>query len=240
MFAEGHGFFLLSHIPVVGHLLPAQVLGSLFVALLFVATMWVARLKLARVTRAPDGGVIPDSKLSYLNFFEIVAERTYGLTESVLGHHDAPRFFPVIGTIFLFIFVQNALGLIPGFLPPTDNLNTTLALGTFVFIYYNYVGLRASGLSYLKHFLGPVLWLSPLMLIIELISHVVRPLSLGLRLRGNMTGDHMVLAVFSELAPYLVPLIFMGLGLFVCFVQAFVFSLLTMVYISLASAHDDH
>jgi F-type H+-transporting ATPase subunit a len=237
MFAEGH-FFILSHLPVVGEMIPEQVLGSLFVALLFIATMWVARMKLARVMRAPDGGVVPDSKLSYLNFFEIVAERMYGLTESVIGHHDAAVHFPFIGSVFLFIFVQNVLGLIPGFIPPTDNLNTTLALGLFVFVYYNYYGFKTNGIGYLKHFLGPVLPLAPLMLIIELISHLARPLSLGLRLRGNMTGDHMVLGVFSELVPYLVPIIFMALGLFVCFVQAFVFSLLTMVYISLASSHD--
>ncbi|HTL12748.1 MAG TPA: hypothetical protein VL588_09690, partial [Bdellovibrionota bacterium] len=82
-------------------MIPEQVLGSLFVALLFIATMWVARMKLARVMRAPDGGVVPDSKLSYLNFFEIVAERMYGLTESVIGHHDAAVHFPFIGSVFL-------------------------------------------------------------------------------------------------------------------------------------------
>jgi F-type H+-transporting ATPase subunit a len=117
-------------------------------------------------------------------------------------------------------------------------MNTTLALGIFVFLYYNYVGLRANGIGYLKHFLGPMLWLAPLMLIIELASHIFRPLSLALRLRGNIMGDHVVLSVFSGLVPYLLPVIFYGIGVFVAFIQAFVFVLMTMVYISLSTAHD--
>jgi F-type H+-transporting ATPase subunit a len=167
-----------------------------------------------------------------------LAEKLYGLTESVIGHHDAPLYFPVIGSLFVFIFTCNLIGLIPGLLPPTDNMNTTLALGIFVFLYYNYVGLRANGIGYLKHFLGPMLWLAPLMLIIELASHIFRPLSLALRLRGNIMGDHVVLSVFSGLVPYLLPVIFYGIGVFVAFIQAFVFVLMTMVYISLSTAHD--
>ncbi len=100
------------------------------------------------------------------------------------------------------------------------------------------MGLKVNGLAYLKHFLGPVLWLGPLMLIIEIASHVFRPLSLALRLRGNIMGDHVVLSIFSDLVPLVVPMIFYGLGIFVAFVQAFVFCLMTMVYISLSTAHD--
>jgi F-type H+-transporting ATPase subunit a len=113
-----------------------------------------------------------------------------------------------------------------------------MAIGVFAFFYYNYAGLKANGLSYLKHFLGPVLWLAPLMVVIEIASHVFRPLSLGLRLRGNIFADHIVAGAFSGLVPYLVPVIFYGLGVFVAFVQAFVFCLMTMVYISLSTAHD--
>jgi F-type H+-transporting ATPase subunit a len=144
----------------------------------------------------------------------------------------------VIGTLFVFIFASNLLGLIPVFQPATDNMNTTLALGLFVFLYYNYAGFKAHGAAYLKHFLGPVLWLAPLMLVIELASHLFRPLSLALRLRGNILGDHIVLGVFSGLVPYLLPVIFYGLGVFVAFMQAFVFCLMTMVYISLSTSHD--
>jgi F-type H+-transporting ATPase subunit a len=158
----------------------------------------------------------------------------------VIGKHDAPIYFPVIGSLFVFIFFSNMLGLIPGVIPSTENLNTTLAVGTFVFVYYNYAGLRAHGLAYLKHFLGPVLWLAPLMLVIELASHIFRPISLALRLRGNIMGDHVVLHVFSGLVPLILPVVFYGMGVFVAFIQAFVFCLMTMVYISLSTAHDDH
>jgi F-type H+-transporting ATPase subunit a len=117
-------------------------------------------------------------------------------------------------------------------------MNTTLALGLFVFLYYNYAGFKAHGFGYLKQFFGPVIWLAPLMFIIEVASHVFRPLSLALRLRGNIMGDHIVLGVFSGLVPYLLPVIFYGLGVFVAFMQAFVFCLMTMVYISLSTSHD--
>jgi len=133
------------------------------------------------------------------------------------------------------------LGLIPGFLPPTDNINTNLAIALTVFVYYHIMGIKAHGVkNYLKHFMGPILWLGPLMIVIELIGHCVRPISLSLRLFGNITGDHLVLGIFSGLVPILVPVVFMALGLFVSFIQAFVFSLLSMIYINLATAHEEH
>lgn len=208
------------------------------ISALVLGTTLVARAQLVRAMKTEEGALIPESKLTFRNFFEIIAEALYGLTESVMGPHDAPKFYPVIGTLFVFIFTSNIVGLIPGFLPPTSNLNTTLALGLFVFLYYNYAGLRENGLAYLKHFFGPVLLLGPLMLVIELASHVFRPLSLALRLRGNIDGDHVILGVFSDLVPYGIPVIFYGLGVFVAFIQAFVFCLMTMVYISLSTAHD--
>lgn len=219
---------------------PSHVVMAIFAAVVLVLATLVARAQLNAVMRAPDGGLVPESKLTYRNFFEIVAESLFSLTESVIGQHDAPIYFPVIGTLFVFIFFSNILGLIPGVIPSTENLNTTLAVGTFVFVYYNFAGLRAHGLAYLKHFLGPVVWLAPLMLIIELASHIFRPISLALRLRGNIMGDHVVLHVFSGLVPLLLPVVFYGMGVFVAFIQAFVFCLMTMVYISLSTAHDDH
>ncbi|MBN22116.1 MAG: ATP synthase F0 subunit A [Bdellovibrionaceae bacterium] len=232
-----HGFTWFSLIPALEHG-PHHVTGSILIASFMIITMWVARVQMLRAHHSSEGALIPDDKLSYRNFFEILAEGLFKLTQNVIGDHDAPRFYPMLGVLFTFIFFSNLLGLIPGFLPPTDNLNTTLALGTFVFIYYNWVGIKEHGIGYLKHFMGPVLWLSPLMAIIEIASHVFRPLSLALRLRGNIMGDHVVLSVFSDLAPYLIPMIFYGLGIFVAFVQAFVFCLMTMVYISLSTSHD--
>jgi len=234
---EEHGFNLLSYLPLFKEL-PNHVGMTILVSLVLFATTYVARGQLVRVMRGADGGLVPDSKLTYRNFFEIIAESLYKLTESVIGHHETPTYYPVIGTLFVFIFASNLVGLIPVFRPPTDNLNTTLALGLFVFVYYNYAGFKAHGVAYLKQFLGPVLWLAPLMLVIELASHLFRPLSLALRLRGNILGDHIVLGVFSGLVPYLLPVIFYGLGVFVAFMQAFVFCLMTMVYISLSTSHD--
>jgi F-type H+-transporting ATPase subunit a len=236
MHHEGTPFTWLSFIGL-GHF-PSHVVMAVIVAATLVLTTLVARAQLTAVVRSADGGLVPDSKMTYRNFFEIIAENLYSLTQSVIGHHDAPIYFPVIGTVFVFIFVSNLLGLIPGLLPPTDNINTTLALGVFVFLYYNFAGLKANGLSYLKHFFGPILWLAPLMFVIEIASHIFRPLSLALRLRGNIMGDHIVLHVFSGLVPLLLPVIFYGLGVFVAFIQAFVFCLMTMVYISLSTAHD--
>jgi F-type H+-transporting ATPase subunit a len=238
MATAGHSSFsFLQQIPGLEHV-PNHILTAGFVGITLILTSWVARLQLKTAMQRPDGGIVPDRTLTYRNFFEIVAEKLYGLTESVIGHHDAPTFFPVIGSLFVFIFTSNILGLVPGLGASTDNINTTLALGIFVFIYYNYAGFKANGVGYLKHFLGPMLALAPLMLVIELASHVFRPLSLALRLRGNIMGDHVVLGIFSDLVPYLLPVIFYGLGAFVAFIQAFVFCLMTMVYISMSTSHD--
>lgn len=182
--------------------------------------------------------LIPPARLSFLNFADLISESLYKLAKSVLGE-DAKTYFPIVGALFLYIFFNNLLGLFPGFSPATDNVNTTLACGAFVFIYYNYQGFKSAGWAYLKHFFGPVWYMAWLLLPIELISHFVRPFTLALRLKGNMAGDHTVLAVFTDMAPYVVPVPVYFLGLLVCFLQAFIFVMLTMVYISMAK-HSDH
>lgn len=237
-----HGFNWLSLLPFMSehdnvHHYGHVFMGVAVAALILIASL-IARIQLGAAQAREDEGLIPDEKLTFRNFFEIIAEKLYGLAVNVMGKHGAEKYFPIVGALFLFIFVSNLVGLIPGLLPPTDNLNTTFALGLFVFLYYNYVGLRENGLGYLKHFAGPILWLAPLMLIVEIASHVFRPISLGLRLRGNIMGDHVVLGIFNDLLPYAVPAIFYGVGLFVALVQAFVFCLMTMVYISLSASHD--
>ncbi len=189
------------------------------------------------VAGTPEQALIPAPTISLRNFFEVIVESLTGFVDSVIPH-GGQVYLPVVATMFIYIFVNNVFGLLPGFAPATDNLNTTLSIGVFSFVLYNVEGIRANGISYLKHFLGPLIWLAPLMLPIELISQMVRPLSLGLRLFGNMTGDHTVLSIFLNLVPIGVPVIFYALGLFVCFVQAFVFSLLSMVYLQMATAHD--
>ncbi|MCB0393933.1 MAG: F0F1 ATP synthase subunit A [Bdellovibrionales bacterium] len=190
--------------------------------------------------KATKGNPAPSGKFNVRGVFEFITEFIVGLVDTVIGKHGR-IFVPFFCALFTYILLNNLVGLVPGMTPATDNINTTAAIGLVSFILYNFLGIKEHGVvSYLKHFMGPIIWLAPLMLVIELISHLVRPLSLGMRLAGNMTGDHTVLGVFLDLVPAWmpVPVIFYGLGLFVCLVQAFVFTLLSMVYVSMAVAHD--
>jgi len=225
--------FTWFHLSSVLEKYPDHVLTAGFCTLLLAVLCVLAKA----VAGTPEQALIPAPKISLRNFFEVIVESLTGFVDSVMSH-DGQVYLPVVATMFIYIFINNVFGLFPGFSPATDNLNTTLSIGLFSFVLYNIEGLRAHGIAYVKHFLGPLIWLAPLMLPIELISQLVRPLSLGLRLFGNMTGDHTVLSIFLDLVPLGIPIIFYALGLFVCFVQAFVFSLLSMVYLSMATAHD--
>jgi F-type H+-transporting ATPase subunit a len=181
--------------------------------------------------------IMPAQRFSVRAIFEAVIELITSLSDLVIGH-DGRKFVPMFATLFFFVILNNMVGLIPGMTPATDNINTTCAMGLVIFVVYNMYGIKENGMTYLKHFLGPVLLLAPLILPIELLSHAFRPLTLGLRLQGNMTADHMVLGAFIELTPYVIPTVFYFLGLFVSFMQAFVFTMLTMIYISLSIAHE--
>lgn len=219
------------------HGLPHVIMGLfVIVLLLFAAFRYRGHLAVAG-----DGGVVPERKLNARSFIEIVSEAALGMMSGVMGREAAKYFLPLIGSLALFILVANLLGLVPGFLPATDNLNTTLALGAVVFIVTHIYGVKKHGFGhYFAHFLGPVWWLAPLMLPIELISHLARPLSLALRLMGNMFGDHQVLFIFMSFGLPLIPLPLMALGLLVCVVQTVVFTLLFIVYLSLAVEVHDH
>ena len=207
-----------------------------FVAVLLIILSIVANRKLRHI----DKFVVPPRKFSIAGLFDVITEGILKLMEGVMGER-AVKFLPVIGSVFIYIFVCNLLSLVPGFLPPTDNINTNLPCALTVFVYYHVMGIKEQGLKgYLKHFAGPIIWLAPLMFSLEIVSHCVRPISLSVRLFGNITGDHMVLGIFSNLIPFVVPVIFMFLGLFVAFIQAFVFSLLSTVYITLATEHEQH
>jgi F-type H+-transporting ATPase subunit a len=171
------------------------------------------------------------------NFVEVVIEAFGGLLEQMIGRQGR-QFLPFIGTAGLFILTSNLLGNIPGFTPPTANLNTNVALAVTVFVYYNYCGIRKHGLlNYLKHFCGPVWWLAPLMFPIEFIGHLARPVSLSIRLFGNMFGEESVITILLALVwlgmPYLIWLgIMLPLSLFTAVVQTFIFIMLSMVYIA--------
>ncbi|HYA86214.1 MAG TPA: F0F1 ATP synthase subunit A [Nitrospirota bacterium] len=165
------------------------------------------------------------------NFLETVVGALEDFVVDIMGP-EGKHYFPLIGTLFLFILVCNLQGLVPGFDSPTANLNTTLALALVAFTMTHYIGLRRHGIGYVKHFMGPMWVLAPLMLPIEVISHLARVISLSFRLFGNMIAKHKLLLVLALLAPYIAPVPILGLGLLVAFVQAGVFTLLTMLYLS--------
>lgn len=171
------------------------------------------------------------------NFAEVIVELFQSLLDQMIGRHGR-QFLPLVGTAGLFILTSNLLPNIPGFQPPTANWNTTVALALTVFVSYNYFGIRKHGLgNYLKHFCGPIWWLAPIMFPIELIGHLARPVSLSVRLFGNIFGEESVVTILLGLIwlvmPYIIWLgIMLPLGLLKAAVQTFVFILLTMVYIA--------
>jgi F-type H+-transporting ATPase subunit a len=220
----GHSHWTLTHVLVA----TTVVLFVLYGALRFRAA----------VVGGGRAGLVPPARFNLRNLFELLCDATLGLMTGVMGEKNARRFFPLIGSLALFILFNNLAALIPGMAPGTDTLKTNLALAGVVFLLSHYYGLREHGISYLKHFIGPIWWLAPLMLPIELIGHLARPVSLSLRLMGNMVADHKVIFMFFSLVPWFVPIPFYFLGMLVCVVQTLVFCLLSMVYISMAISHD--
>ena len=219
---------------------------------------WVAMVLLALVT------LIASRRLEMVprgaqNFMEIVLEQFLTLIDDVLGH-EGRRYLPLLATLGLFIVTSNLMGLVPGLIAPTANLNTTAACALIVFFAYHWIGIRKQGIrAYARHFMGPVVWLAWLMIPIEIVSHLARPLSLSLRLFGNMTGGHILLAVFFFLmgfdgmlgwaltgslggvllgAPTALIMVVFTVGflyplkILVAFLQAFIFVMLSMLYIA--------
>jgi F-type H+-transporting ATPase subunit a len=171
------------------------------------------------------------------NFFEIVVSGLEEFMVDITGE-EGRWFFPFIATLFLYIATCNLCGLLPGFFPPTASINTTLSCALPVFIFTHYIGIRYHGLKYIKHFLGPVWWMAPLIFVIELIGHLARIMSLSFRLFGNIMGHELVLAILFMLAgAFFAPLPIMAMGIFVSFVQAFVFFLLSIMYFAGAMEH---
>ncbi len=219
------------------HFTLAHVLSSLLVAIFLIFGAVAYRRMVARRGRE---ALVPPSRFNLRNLFEMFCDAVLSTMEGVMGKKNAVKYLPFVGAFAFFIFFNNALALIPGFSPPTDTLKTNLALSLLVFFATHYFGVREHGIKYFKHFLGPIWWLAPLMLPIEIISHIARPMSLSVRLMGNMASDHKVVATFTMLVPLLVPIPFLVLGTLVVIVQTLVFCLLTMVYISMAVAHEEH
>lgn len=171
------------------------------------------------------------------NVLELVISGIENFMVETIGE-EGRWLFPLAATVFIYIFIGNLIGIIPGFFPPTANLNTTASCALTVVVFTHVIGIKYHGAAYVKHFLGPVWWMSPLIFIIEIIGHLARILSLSFRLFGNMMGHEIVLAILFGLAgAFFAPLPIMALGIFVAFVQGFVFFLLSIIYFQGAMEH---
>ena len=229
----------MPHIPTIFDQLEPYVIAP--VATLMLTVLVLALMALAVSSGlTKDPGLVPSEKLTLRNLLEILLEGMGDQMEGAIGP-EWHRYVPLVCTLGLFILISNLTGLIPFFTGPTTFIETNLAWAVISFASYNVIGVRHHGLAYFKRFLGPVPVLMPLMLPIEIINHLARMLSLTLRLTANMFADHTLVAIFvtMPLVGFFVPWAIMGLGLFVAFLQAFIFSYLTVVFIgeALEEAH---
>jgi F-type H+-transporting ATPase subunit a len=215
----------------------------LFLAMIMTAITVTLTFRAGRALRDPERALVPPRRLNARNFAEILLDTIMKAMTDAMGEKYARQALPLVATIAFYVFFSNVLGLIPGFSPPTENLNVTLAPALVVFVSTHYFGIKQHGVKgYAKHFLGPVWYIAPLYLAIELVGHLARVISLSFRLMGNMIGDHKVLSAFLGLTAfsYLFPVPMWFLGLIVVTVQTLVFALLAIVYIQLAVAHEEH
>src|SRR5918999_6033576 len=232
------------------HFLGEHTFFAVIAALLLIVFALKARASLASV----QDPVVPVSGLSCRNVAELLVQLLVAQSDQIIGKQGR-KYVPFFGTFFFFILVSNLMGLLPGFAPPTGNLNTTLGLALVSFIGYNVIGVREQGMSYLQHFFGPMISLPaksalgkiallPVLLLsmaffflLAAFSHGFRPVSLSLRLFGNMMGDHQVIEAFTNLTKLVIPVAFYMMGTLVSIIQAFVFTLLSMIYVALAVSH---
>lgn len=171
---------------------------------------------------------------------ELAVEFLEGQLEENVGH-DGHQFLPIIGTLGVFIAFSNVVGLIPGLGSPTSNANVPAGCAAVIFLYYNFAGIRKHGLvKYLKHFAGPIWWMAPFMIPIELISHLARPLSLTIRLWGNIFAEELLIVIFVGILPVFLPLPFIAFAIFGGLLQAFIFITMSQMYLSMAVATEDH
>lgn len=252
--AAGYHYSWIQEIPLV-HMIEEAGLGASHDDAIRLVTLWAlcfGLIGLGLIARMGLNGVrskggkeqfIPSTGLGIRSIFELYTEAIYNMIAGVLGREDAKKFYWLLGGTFLFIFTGNLLSVMPGGLPTTDNINTNLAMSLVVLLVYVVAGVARTGFGFFKHMMGPVWWLAPLIFAIEAAGvFIIRPMSLTLRLFGNINGDHLVFGIMSDLVPILVPSIFLGLGIWVSFLQAFVFTLLSAIYIMLSVDHgdDDH
>ncbi|NWF51575.1 MAG: F0F1 ATP synthase subunit A [Nitrospirae bacterium] len=216
---------LLIDVLVKPEVIPHNVTHAFLVSIILILIAFAIRSSLSLVPKGVQ------------NFIEVITEAMLKLVEENIGHHWGRTLFPLICTIFMFILLCNLMGLIPGFTAATANVNTNAAMAVPVFLATHYYGIRVHGIKYINHFLGPVrsiaaLPLMILMFIVEFIGHIARPLTLTVRLFGNMTAKHILLLVLAVLAPWIIPTAILALGVLVSVVQALVFALLSTLYLA--------
>ncbi len=224
----GEGMTADQYMAAGNYPIPTQIVMFLIVIFIAVVVLTILRGKLS--TNSPS---------SKQQTFEVGVEAIRNMLIDLIGPKGI-KHFPVIATFALLIFLSNFIGFIPGLISPTANLNVTLALALTSFLYYNIIGIKENGIvGYLKHFMGPVAILAPLMFLIEIVSHLARILSLSLRLFGNIYGEEQVSGVIAGLAPWGVPILLLPLALLATFLQTFIFIVLSMLYIAEMSHHED-
>jgi F-type H+-transporting ATPase subunit a len=234
------GASFVGHEPVGAH--AAEPLAATVGVMIVVV---VLALLVRPALAAHEQAVIPDARLTLRTAFEVWIGYWYGLMKDMMGPRRAKQYFPLIGSLSLFIVVANFLGLVPGFTPPTSSWNVTLGCALVVFVMFNFYGIKENGLGYFKHLFGPWLGIAYvpvnlLLFVIETLSLCIRPLTLSIRLMLNMAVDHMLVGLAIAAYALFLPIPVMILGTLVCIVQVLVFCLLTSIYISLATEHDAH
>lgn len=208
------------------HAVPDYLVMVIIVAVLIVVLLGLVSRKPALVPRRRQ------------NIAEMIVQMFEGIIVDIVGP-EGRKYLPVIGTVGIFIFSCNMIGLIPGFMSPTSKLNVTIGCALVVFFYYHAQGVKAQGLKYFKSFIGPIPVLAPLMIPIEIISHFSRPVSLSMRLFCNIFAEELLILIMASIIPFFLPLPFMAVAIFTSAIQAFVFVLLSCIYLSGAVAHEE-
>lgn len=209
------------------HLFPDYIVMCIFVAVFLMVFFGLSSRRLQ---------LVPSKRQSIL---ELIIETFENLLVDIIGE-EGKKYLPLIATIGLFILFCNLVGLVPGFMSPTSKLNVTAGCALAVFFYYHWQGIKSQGLfKYLKHFTGPIPLIAPLLLPIEIISHFSRPVSLSIRLFGNIFAEELLIVIIASIIPFFLPLPFMAVAIFTSIIQAFVFTLLACIYIAGAVAHEE-
>lgn len=224
----------------------SPVFASAFAVLCLAAVAIFSGFSRINPEKMTDEELLPPKKFNLFAFIELCWSVVASTLESTIGEGQWRRYVAILGGTFFVLIISNLSGVMPGFEPATASMSFTFAAAMLIFLYFNYHGFKEAGLDYVKHLAGPVIWIAPLMFVIEFVSLLSRPVSLSLRIFGNVSGDHFVFSIFSDLMkgiyiPFIpVPAIFLAFGTFVACVQAFIFMTLSAVYIKLALDSKSH